>query len=211
MTQTETQNAPGSRRELNKERTRRAIQASVLQLACAGPIGELTAEQIAEGAGVSRRTFFNYYAGLDTLLAEATQEPMLGLFEDFLARPGHEDPLSAMIATLRGPLPIELARWCAALSHPDNQRSEIYGQVWARHTDWLAGMLQARLGPDADPLYVAGLAGSVMSLFTAAQDIWIARTRGGLDDASLLLFADLLRTALGHARAGWRTPELLHH
>lgn len=202
-----TDTTTGSRRELNKERTRRAIRASVLQLACQSPIAELTAEQIADRAGISRRTFFNYYAGIDAVLAQATQEPMLGLFEAFLARPGDEDPLAAMIAALQGPLPIELAQWCAALSRPDNKSSEVYAQVWQRHTAWLAGVIHTRLGADADPLYVAGLAGSVMSLFTAAQDSWITRTQGRLDDASLLLFADLLRDALGHARAGWRAPR----
>lgn len=196
----------GSRRELNKERTRRAIQSSVLQLACDCPIAEITAEQIADRAGISRRTFFNYYAGLDDVLAQATQEPVLGLFEAFLARPGAEDPLAAMIATLQGPLPIELARWCAALSRAGNTSSEVYARVWQQHTAWLAGVLQTRLGADTDPLYVAGLAGSVMSLFTAAQDSWITRTQGRLDEASLQLFADLLRTSLGHARAGWRAP-----
>jgi len=74
----------------------------------------------------------------------------------------------------------------------------------------VAGVLQARLGPDADHLYVAGLAGAVMSLFTAAQERWMTRTQGGLDEASLLLFSELLRTALAHARDGWRTPQLTH-
>ncbi len=200
----------GSRRELNKERTRQSIKSAVLHLACGCPIASITAEQIAEQAGVSRRTFFNYYAGIDAVLTEATQEPMLAVFEAFLARPADEDPLAAMIAALQGPLPGELAQWCAALSRPDNQSSETYARVWQRHTEWVAGVLHARLGPDANHLYVAGLAGAVMSLFTAAQERWMTRTQGRLDEASLLLFSELLRTALSHARDGWRNPQLTH-
>lgn len=201
----------GSRRELNKQRTRQSIKAAVLDLACGCPIAAITAEQIADQAGVSRRTFFNYYAGIDAVLAEATQEPMLAVFESFLARPASEDPLTAMINALQGPIPWDLARWCAALCRPGNQESEVHAQVWQRHTDWLARVLRARLGDDADPMYVASLAGSVMSLFTAAQDRWMTSTQGRLDAASLLLFSELLRTALGHARDGWRTPQPTHH
>lgn len=192
-----------TRRELNKERTRRAIKDAVLQLAGERDIAGLTAEEIAEHAGVSRRTFFNYYAGLDAVLVEATLEPMHEVARRFLARPPGEDPLAAMIAALEGPVPADLARWTAALCE-DTQGTEIFARMWQLHAEWLQGVLTQRLGTDPDPLYVAGLAGAVMSVFAAAQAVWLTQTSGRLDAASLEAFSDHVRTALGHARDGWR-------
>lgn len=196
-----------SRRELNKERTRQAIRDAVLALSRTQPITQITADDIAGHAGISRRTFFNYYAGLDAVLAEATLEPLVEVVEIFLARPPSEDPLAAMIAALDGPAPLELARWSAALCDEDAQRTELLAQVWQLQAQWLQQMLRVRLGEEADALYVASLAGTVIAAFSAAEAEWMVRTGGDLDDASLDLLSALVRTAFAHARAGWRTPH----
>lgn len=198
---------PVSRRELNKERTRAAIKDAVMTLSRTQPITTLTADDIAAQAGISRRTFFNYYAGLDAVLVEATLEPLAEVVELFLARPPAEDPLTAMIAALSRPVPLELARWSAALCGEDTQRTEVFAQVWQLHTRWLQDMLRVRLGEEADPMYVAGLAGTVIAAFSAAEAEWMARTEGRLDTGSLELFSALVRTALQHAREGWRAPH----
>jgi AcrR family transcriptional regulator len=191
-----------TRRELNKERTRRAIKDAVLSLAVDGDVAAVTAEEIAERAGISRRTFFNYYAGLDAVLVEATLEPMHEVARRFLDRPADEDPLAAMIAALEGPVPVALARWTAALCE-DTRGTEIFARMWQLHTEWLQGVIVQRLGPSYDPLYVAGLAGAVMSVFTAAQTVWLAETSGRLDRPSLELSSHYIRTALAQARDGW--------
>jgi AcrR family transcriptional regulator len=196
-----------SRRERNKVRTRQAIKSAVLDLALERDIGTVTAEEIAEHAGISRRTFFNYYAGLDAVLVEATLEPMHAVAERFLQRPADEDPLAAMVAALEGPAPVELARWSVALCRESTQGTEVYARMWQLHTAWLRGVLQDRLGAaSVDPLYVAGLAGAVMSVFSAAQATWLTRTGGRLDEASLEDLSHDVRSALQHARDGWRAP-----
>lgn len=199
-----------SRRELNKERTRESISAAVALLARQRPLTDITAEQIAEQAGVSRRTFFNYYAGVDAVLAEAIRAPMSDVAQAFLARPDTEDPLTAIIASLAEQLPVELIRWCVVLGPPQDQHSEIHAQVWHRHTDWLSGVLRQRLGADVAPAFVDGLAGSIMSIFAATTRTWLERSRGLAETDSLQLFATLLVAGLRHARDGWRHPHEPH-
>ena len=62
---------PASRRELNKAATRRAIAEAALALLRARGVGRFTVEDIASAAGVSRRTFFNYFPSREAALAVA--------------------------------------------------------------------------------------------------------------------------------------------
>ena len=48
-----------SRREQNKTATRRAIADATLELVRSKGAGQFTIDDIAEAAGISRRTFFN--------------------------------------------------------------------------------------------------------------------------------------------------------
>lgn len=196
-----------SRRELNKERTRTSISAAVELLAQQRPLTEITAEQIAEQAGVSRRTFFNYYAGVDAVLAEAIRAPMSDVAQAFLARPVSEDPLTAIINSLAEQLPVELIRWCVVLGPPQDQHSEIHSQVWHRHTDWLSEVLRERLGNEADSLFIDGLSGSIMSMFAATTRVWLERSAGHTEADSVAMFRALLLASLRHARDGWRHPH----
>ncbi|MGB3763056.1 MAG: hypothetical protein WA966_07520 [Ornithinimicrobium sp.] len=193
-----------SRRELNKERTRASIRAATWTLATQRPLGEITAEQISESAGVSRRTFFNYYAGVDAVMAEAIREPMLDMAAAFLARPCGEDPLTAIVAALGNQLPTEIVRWCVVLAPEQAHNSEVYAQLWHRHTDWLISVLHQRLGDGADTLLVEGLAGSILSIFAATSRAWLERSHGRVDTESSVLFRELLVAGFDCARDGWR-------
>ncbi len=87
--------APG-RRERNKRRTRLRLAEAALRLVEARGFREVTADEIAEAAGVSRSTFFRYFASKEAALF-VWREDVLALFEAELARrePG-EAPLAAV-------------------------------------------------------------------------------------------------------------------
>ncbi|WP_022890426.1 TetR/AcrR family transcriptional regulator [Agromyces italicus] len=53
------------------ERTRRALQAALFDLARERPLDELTVADIAARAGVNRSSFYQHYADKETLLADA--------------------------------------------------------------------------------------------------------------------------------------------
>src|SRR5690625_3166248 len=84
------------RREQKKLETRRAIRNAGLDLALENGLESLTVELIAHTAGVSPRTFFNYFASKeDALVTEAAEGASL-LSAFLLERPAEEPPLQAL-------------------------------------------------------------------------------------------------------------------
>lgn len=199
-----------SRRELNRARTRDALIAAVIGLTRERGIDAVTVEEIAEHAGVSRRTFFNYFTGIDAALAEAVRLSISGVAEVYLARPEDEDPLSAaIVAMTEVPLDKQLLSWIVAATCHDSDLSARAGQLWQYHRDWLADLIAERVGSAADPFYCRALAATVMSIFETTEDIWLA-TRShdqlattSLSDDQVAEFNDLLQRGLSMARDGW--------
>ena len=83
----ETAPAP-TRRELNKAATRQAISDSTLELLRSKGPGKFTVEDIAEAAGISRRTFFNYFSSTEAAIASVTHGFLDTALEQFRLRPG---------------------------------------------------------------------------------------------------------------------------
>src|SRR6478672_1586936 len=92
--------APPSRRELNKTATRQAItDAAHGLLRDKGP-GNFTVEDIAEAAGISRRTFFNYFSSTEAAIASVTHGFLDSALEQFRRRPADEPILESARAAL---------------------------------------------------------------------------------------------------------------
>lgn len=193
-------------RERNKARTRDSLLEAARTLAAERGLHRVTVEEITSAAGVSRRTFFNYFGSLEALLAAATAEPLQRLAEVFLRRPADEDPLGAIIAALREqPLDAEVLDWVPQDPADCLAAGTLHQHMWTHHETWLAGVLRERLGDDADELRLRTLAATVMAVFSAVEALWLERRPGLTSQESLDLFnAELLR-GLEHARAGWRT------
>ncbi|MGF7121698.1 TetR/AcrR family transcriptional regulator [Rhodococcus sp. AG1013] len=116
-----------SRRERNKHETReRLLDAASTLFAVRGVI-DTTVEEIADAAGVSRATFFNYFPGKDVMLAGlhtrhmdllsavisdllardlTTEQRIHGLFEDFVAA---TEQLPGYLRAVTGELERDLA------------------------------------------------------------------------------------------------------
>lgn len=67
-------NAPGGRRAAKKRQTRRRILAAARTLLSERELDEMTIEDLAEAADISRPTFFNYYPTKQALLDDLTAE-----------------------------------------------------------------------------------------------------------------------------------------
>lgn len=207
-----------SRRELNKVRTREAIIEAVRSLAHEHPLTEVTADQIAERAGVSRRTFFNYFTGVDAVIGHVIGELVTGLAAPLLARPAPEPPLDAVRATLTDEALRPLLTWIATLAahtvrngdaaEADPFRAGIWQQQGAR----LRGVIAQRVGRPLDDLYVTTLAVTLMTLFDCVADEWALELGGRttLRSADISDFRTRLHTALDHAATGWALPTHGH-
>jgi AcrR family transcriptional regulator len=86
-------------RERKKAQTRRALASAALRLADElGPDG-VTVEAIAEAAGVSPRTFFNYFSSKEDAMVGIASAHSSELLAGLLARPEGEAPLDALRTT----------------------------------------------------------------------------------------------------------------
>ncbi|MEI2778883.1 MAG: TetR family transcriptional regulator [Tetrasphaera sp.] len=85
-------------RERKKIETRRAIHRAAIELAHEGGLDALTVDAIAERAGVSPRTFFNYFPVKDDALVGAGAEDLDQLRAYVAARPASESPRAVVRA-----------------------------------------------------------------------------------------------------------------
>ena len=202
------------RRELNKARTREAIITALHDLALERSVEQVTVDQLAEAAGISRRTFFNYFPSIQAVISE-----VIGSHTEHLAAamgrltPGVSpfEAVRRLIAEVG--IPTALLDWFTVLNcHlPRQDHGGPVGlerAIWAEKGAWLEAQLRARLPEGTDDLYVATLADTIMGCFAAAEKVWLAGRdhAAPLDDASVAAFHAELDRALGYAARGWLTP-----
>ena len=197
------------RREANKARTREAVVDALRALVEQRPVESVTVDQLAEAAGISRRTFFNYYAGIPAVLVEVFSgyaERMVALIprEALVA-----DPLGAMRALVAdGGMEAGFLGWMAALNRHDPGACTVVVEhaAWTDLGGWLDRRLRELFPAGTDPLYLTTLAASVMHAFAAAEREWLdTRTDPtALTPADHADFAVLLDRALSHLECGWR-------
>ena len=165
-------------RERKKAETRAALQDAALRLAARDGVDKVSIEAIAEAAGVSPRTFFNYFSSKeDAILGGAPSDP--SLLADLLRdRPADEAPLDALRVALKGSV---------ERLEEDPDRWVLRRQLAQRHPE-LAGRYAARLAQveqdlvveiarrlDLDPdhdLYPGTLVGAAMAAVRVAMTVW---------------------------------------
>ncbi len=173
-----TENAvPVGRREQNKIDTRRAIADAAFDLAVSVGPGSFTVDQIAERAGVSRRTFFNYFHSAEDALTVRT-DGFLDLALEVFGRMPQDEPLFDSIirafseTTRMEGLLQHGALFRMADSNPDLLRAQLH--AWERAEARIVEGLRRRLGADVSELYLTALVGSVLSCTKAAMRDWAA-------------------------------------
>src|SRR5690625_2927128 len=194
---------PPGRRERNKVRTRRALITAARDLIQQRGLEGVTAEDIADRAGVSRRTFFNYFSNIEGVVAAGLAEPLDRLSAAMQSRPTSEDPLLAIIEALRQePIgPEILIDWHSPA--PAAQREMVHMRLWQHHREWLTEVLQERMQA-TDRLQADSLAAAVMAIFEIVHQEWLPDAHRCSPQVAMARFNTRLRTALSYARAGWR-------
>ena len=207
------ENGVPSRRELNKAATRHAITEAALGLLRANGPGNFTVEDIADAAGISRRTFFNYFSSTEAVIASVTHGFLDQALQQFRLRPAEEPILESARAALIGLADPMIVAPLAELyslgqSNPQLNRSEL--EAWDHCTAEIIDAARARFlqgaGIEIDELYLRALAGSVISCGKAAMDVWFARCGGALTPESLSALRQLLIDSMSLLGSGFASP-----
>ena len=88
-------------RERKKAATRQALHEAAVRLAISHGADKITVEAVADEAGVSRRTFSNYFASKEEALLYGDQQRIAALIGMVRARPAGEEPWQALTEAAR--------------------------------------------------------------------------------------------------------------
>ena len=185
-------------REEKKQATRAALSWAATRLAVERGFDNVLVEDIAAAAGVSPRTFNNYFGSKGEAIAARHLDRCLATVAELRARPAGE-PLwealraSVMPQTMPGPEvradPVtDRDRWVAGVrvmvSHPQHQAEFL--RAAARAETELAAAVAARTGTDPETdLYPKLVAAAVLAAVNAATSHWIS-TDAATDVGALL-------------------------
>ncbi|WP_017199331.1 TetR family transcriptional regulator [Arthrobacter sp. M2012083] len=202
--------ATPSRRELNKAATRSSIASAALDLLRSNGSGNFTVEDIAASAGVSRRTFFNYFPSLEAALASVADGFMDHALEQFRLRPADESILEsaqAALMALADPMSVAPMAELFSLTQDNRQLARSELEAWEHCTEQIIDAARGRLGTGISELYLHALAGSVISCGKAAMTVWFAEHGPDLSPTSLAVLRQHLIDAMGLLGAGFAPPS----
>ena len=176
---------PISLRDRKKLATRRTLRQAALRLVAERGFDRVTVEDIAEEAGVSTRTFFNYFPTKEAALFGANPARFESLRVRVLERPAKEDVLTAVRRTL-----VDEARsiseefsalggdpsdWLSRMrtAHGDAHLRAAHAAHMVSVERILADAVATRIGSDieSDP-YPTLLSGAAVGVMRAVFSIW---------------------------------------
>jgi AcrR family transcriptional regulator len=161
-----------------RDRTRRAVRAEIAETAVAlfaeRGFDETTVEDIARAVGMTKRSFFRYFATKEDAVFAGTEVLVEQVVADLEARPAGEDPWECLHQVLR--------RWQEQIY---SSGAELAGERLIQSTP----ALRARLHQKRELWW------------RAARDV--LASRGGLDDFSADLLANAAAAVLDSVAQEW--------
>ncbi|CAL9414557.1 Putative mycofactocin biosynthesis transcriptional regulator MftR [Actinosynnema sp. ALI-1.44] len=192
---------PAGLRERKKLATRTALADAALRLCLERGVDGVTVEQVAHEAGVSLRTFFNYFSSKEEAVVAGDVATAEAFVRAFAERPADEPVLEALRRALVAILPEHVDR--AKLEQLRLLRRTptlLPAQLAAFHAQEraLAGVVGERVGLDpATDLYPMMFAATVMASVRVVVTQW-------LDTGDRRPLADLVNTMIDQLDAGFR-------
>jgi AcrR family transcriptional regulator len=198
-------------RERKKADTRRALSDAALELAFERGFDDVTREDIANLAGVSLRTFNNYFTGKYEALAYRTAERMRRTVATFRERPADEPLWSSISAALTHTIETDMADISGTVELPDRtelaevrkllMRPEIRNAIPLEiFEDWVSAIAE-KTGTDPErDMYPRLVAAVVRSVGDTAMEVY-ARA-----DPPVAI-ADLMREGFAIVAAGLPQPN----
>lgn len=201
-----------NRRDVAKRETRAALVDAALEISRVSGVEALSADAIADRAGVSRRTFFNYFPTTEAVLSVPATDFVARALAAFDERPLDEPvPEAAVEALTQGVVPGELHQLVEVmvLCRDTRPAMTVERQVWDYAEGRMAESLGRRLPEDTPPLHVHVQAAMIMAAGRVAVDAWADEQhvddgdRGHADDASVARLRSLLVEAMSHLADGF--------
>ncbi|TGD86750.1 TetR family transcriptional regulator [Mycolicibacterium sp. CH28] len=173
--------APLGLRERKKADTRRALSDAALHLVFECGLDNVTREAIAERAGVSLRTFNNYFTGKYEAIAYRQIERMRRSLNVFRTRSADESLWTAITESVLEPLLAEMGEDYAPTRQQLDQLVELNAAIEVRNAlaknlmaEWVEAIAE-RTGTDPDrDMYPRLVAASIRAVSEAAMDTYIA-------------------------------------
>lgn len=202
--------AVSSRRELNKENTRSSIAAAALALLRQRTGGSMTAEEVAESAGVSRRTFFNYFPSVEAALNVPTEDFLNRALENLDALHDDLPVMEAAVRALQSMADPELLSPVAelfVLSSGNAQLGRLQLESWENCSTRLVEIVRERINGN-QRLAVAVFAHSIIGAGKAAFVDWAEDWGHDLSEPSMQALKQSLINALALLRDGFPTLRM---
>ncbi|RZU62030.1 TetR/AcrR family transcriptional regulator [Zhihengliuella halotolerans] len=165
---------PVSRREQNKAATRRAIVTAAVDILRANPDEPITADRLADAAGVSRRTFFNYFGSIEAAL-NVPMDNFLDLAVENLGTLPEDTPVAeAAVRAIRDAISADALRPVAELfllaeSNPQLARLQL--ESWNTCAERIVEFLRED-DADVPPLAASTFAQALVGAGRAAFAHW---------------------------------------
>jgi mycofactocin system transcriptional regulator len=185
-----------------RETSARALELVALDLFAAQGFAQTSVEQIAAGAGVSKRTFFRYFESKTAVLWHEFDNEVEELRVAFAAVPGRKPLMTAIREVV-----VSVNRYRAEDVPELRTRMKLIGSDPAleasaavRYDAWeraVSEFAAKRLGEPADSLRPLAIGRTTLAACRAAYDVWLARA-----DADLTVYLD---DALRALAAGFRS------
>ncbi|NSC24855.1 TetR family transcriptional regulator [Streptomyces albus subsp. chlorinus] len=175
MTAPTAENAHGLR-ERKKLETRSALRAAAVRMYLERGPAAVTVHDICEAAGVSPRTFFNYFDTKDDAVFDWDRRLAGQLAELLAERPADETPLVALHRALRAAVPALVAdpgwrdRRRLLAAHPELVPKLLHSN--SHIAEALAEAVAARTGLPPDALYPRILAGAGLAVLRSTIRAW---------------------------------------
>ena len=187
-----------SRRELNKTATREAIATAALDFLRTRDIKEFTVDDVANAAGVSRRTFFNYFSSVEAAVASFTERYLDSLIDALRDRPADEPILaSAGFALSAVDSPHDLAVLAETYTlTQDAQLARFQLQTWDECGVKITEVIRERLPASTSDMYIHALVGAVIGSCRAAFQVWFSERGSDTGPESLARLRELLTEAI---------------
>jgi AcrR family transcriptional regulator len=197
--------APAGRlQDLRRIDTRQRLARAALELAQEHGADQIKPEDIAQRAGVSRRTLFNYVPSASAALSIPVEDFLTVMRQKFLDRLASASPYRAAADAMSAVDPELIAPMASVCAIGITDTAERYRlALWNSYESDLREAIAQRLGPGLDRLYVYTVVAAIIGAARVAVTIWTSENPTGQHPER---FTELYVRALDYLDGGCAAP-----